>query len=463
MIGIMFKKGEIKARPGIYARWENVGGVAPRVSILGVNAAIIQSNWGPVGKAVQLDRTMIDDLKNYVGTGTGADAIYQAFFGGASFVWVARVGQGGEVAKGTISEGDLTEFEFRTKYPTDRNINVSTRMSIDGVTKEILVTENSRLLETIRYTADEGVTDETELLKEAMKNSMYLDVDVKSEGKLPMQVNVDLTGGSNPEVTAEDYMQAVKLIDNRFWDVLFTDTVDKSIKTALNFYVRRKLEEGGRVLTVLATDPEQSVEDSITEAKSYNQFTTILVGNGVTGGIEGPLIAARIAGMVSSSSYKDTMTFKVIDGATELSYEPTSGEYNEAAQNGLMLLSYNSDGMVQIDYGINTLVSLAEDEDDGWKKIRRVRIRYRLIENTLYVIEQKMRAGFDNSKDARAFICALGDTEIEKMITDGALENGRMIEDHNRPAQGDSAWFRFVDIEDLDALEKAYNTFEFKY
>ena len=167
--------------------------------------------------------------------------------------------------------------------------------------------------------------------------------------------------------------------------------------------------------------------------------------------------------MSTSSSYKTGLTAKVIAGSVEVIGEPTNSEYTDAVNNGLMMLSYNADGMVQIDSGINTLVSLGEDEDAGWKKVRRVKIRYYLIEQILRRQEVIMRAGVDNTQDTRDFLCQTGNSVIEQMKREGSLEKGRMIEDPNRPAQGDSAWFIFEDIGDVDQLEKAYNTAEFQY
>src|SRR5690625_6497127 len=128
-----------------------------------------------------------------------------------------------------------------------------------------------------------------------------------------------------------------------------------------------------------------------------------------------------------------------------------------------MTVSYEPVGLIRIERRNNTLVSLSEDEDAGWKKIRRVKTRFHLIEEVLHSVDEKIRQGVDNSDDVRAFICQLGDSVIQQMIRESALESGKMIVDPDRPPHGDSAWFKFVDIIDLDSLEKVYNTAEFQY
>lgn len=463
MIGLLFKLGEIKKRPNVYVRWKDVGAPAPRATNLGVCAAIVQSNWGEVGKPFRIERAQMDNLKAVVGSGVAADTLRQAFLGGATYIEVLRVGQGGKKATLTLgNDGDA--LTFTTLYETDRQLQVITRESLDGNSKDFIILENGRNLES--HTITSGI-NEVDDLKAALANSSYLQFVNGSATTIPVGLTVDATGGTNPNATTEDYVENFETINKKFWDALILDTTDLSIKAAANSFIRRRLEGGGRSFFVTAvTDPTQSIEVSITEAKSYNNFCTVLVGNGartVETDLTGPLAAARIAGMITSSSYKSGLTRAVIAGATELIGEPTDSEYGDANENGLLTFSYNPDGMVQVERGINTLVSLGPDEDAGWKKIRRVKIRYRLIEEVSYKIDQKLRQDIDNSRDMRAFICQLGDSTILEMVRDGALQSGQMLEDPDRPAQGDSAWFVFQNMVDLDSLEKVYNTMEFQY
>lgn len=464
MIGVLFKLGETKARPGTYVRWVNVGGPEPRIANLGVLATIAQLDWGEVGKPFRVERSQMDNLKEVVGSGVGADAIRQSFLGGATYVWVLRVGDGGEKGTITIDGDDGGSIVLQSLYETNREFEVLIRESIDGKSFDFIIAENGRSLE--KHTIETG-ENEVEELKRELERSKYLKVITADLAKVPVGVTGTVSGGSNPDATAEDYTSNFEVINKRFWDGLFLDTTDAGVKAAANAFIRRRLEEGGRSMLFLATeDPEQEVETSIAEAKTYNSFLTVLVGNGAKtaeADLVGPLIAARIAGMVTSSSYKTGATFGQIDGSVELIGEPTNAEYGEANEGGLMTLSYDPDGMVQIERGINTLVSLGEDEDAGWKKIRRVKTRFYLIEDVMYKVDKIMRAGTDNSEDVRAFICQQGDSSIQQMIRDGALESGKMIVDPDRPPQGDSAWFKFVDVVDLDSLEKAYTTAEFQY
>src|SRR5690625_109161 len=433
MIGVLWRLGENKKRPGTYVRWVNVGGSEPRPVNLGVCATVTQLNWGELGKPFRLERSQMDNLKEYVGTGVGAAAIRQAFLGGATFVWVLRIGDGGKKGTVTIESDDAKSLVFQTLYETDREFQVLTRESIDGKSKDFIIVEDGRRLES--YTVESGA-GEVDALKELLKTSKHLKFVSGEATTIPVGVTVEVTGGTNPTATAEDYVSSFETINKRFWDALFLDTTDLGIKAAANAFIRRRLEEGGRSLLFLGReDPDAPVSEGIEEAKTYNSFLTHLIHNGSKiEGIDlvGPLIAARVAGLVTSTSYKTGATFGIIDGSVELIGEPTNTEYGEANENGLMTLSYNPEGLIQIERGINTLVSLSEDEDAGWKKIRRVKTRFHLIEEVLHSVDEKIRQGVDNSDDVRAFICQLGDSVIQQMIRESALESGKMIVDPDR-------------------------------
>lgn len=194
----------------------------------------------------------------------------------------------------------------------------------------------------------------------------------------------------------------------------------------------------------------------------------VYVGNGFTLGeknIEGAMAAGRVLGMMVSRNYKTSLTKKVIQGSTGLYGELTNDQYVEAIKNGMLVFGLNADGLAEVVSGINTLVSLNDDQDEGWKKIRRVRTRFELIDRIAYKLDQQIGSGegVPNSSDGHQHVVTIGNGIIADMIREGGLESGEMIIDENNPAFGDSAWFGFQDLVDLDGIEKLYLAFGFKY
>ena len=464
MIGAMFKLGEQKERPGVFVRWYNAGGYARYSRPLGVGAAVIKSNWGPVGKLFTVESG--DAVKEMVGTGYGADVVKEIFEGGAYFVQTVRIGTGGKPATLSLTAETLKSVELRTLYPTSRLFSVTVREALDPTNKELIVFEGGRQIESITFAA--GENEALSLVAAVLAKSKILTASTDSTESTTVTavINQPLTGGSDPETVAEDYTDGFKLTETKFYDSITVDSEDPAIHAALHAFVRRKIREGYRMTTFVGEKPTVDFEVRKSHAKAFNDFAVAYIGNGIrtaTGVLTGAKAAARVLGMFISGSYKSSLTGSTITGGIGIEGELTANQYNEAATNGMMVFSLNSDGIPQIDYGINTLVSLGEDEDEGWKKLRRVRTRYELIDRITVKIHKAMANNIDNSADDRQFVCTLANGEIGQMIREGGLESGEMIVDPTTAPEGDSAWFTFDNLVDLDGLEKAYLAFGFQY
>ncbi len=462
MIGAMFKIGEQKARPGVFVRWYNDGGYAKYSRALGVGAAVIKSNWGPLGKLVTVESG--DEVKEKFGTGIGADVIKQIFEGGAIFVHTVRIGTGGTPAAVSLEAGTAETVEVSTLYPTSRKFSVTVREALDPTKKELLVFEGGRQIESITFTASGN--EAASLVAAVLGKSKYLTATSTSTGVVKAAVSQELTGGTDPVTTAEDYTNAFKFTETKFYDSITVDSEDPVIHASLHAFVRRKIQEGYRMTMFVGEKPEVEFDTRIQHAKAFNDFAVGYIGNGVgttSGVIVGATAAARVMGEFISGSYKSSLTGRTITGGVEIVGELTASQYNEAATNGMMVFSLNSDGIPQIDYGINTLVSLGEDEDEGWTKFRRVRTRYELIDRITVKISKAMANNIDNEHDDRQFIITQANGVIGEMIRESGLESGEMIVDPNYKPEGDSAWFKFNNLIDLDGLEKAYLAFGFRY
>lgn len=462
-IGAMFKLGEQKIRPGVFVRWYNDGGYKRYSRPLGVSAAVIKANWGPVGEIITLDTG--EDVKAKLGTGLGADVAFEIFEGGASFCHTVRIGTGGQPATLDIEVGAGPEtVTLRTKHPTSREFSVTLREALDPKLKELLLFEGTRQIQSLTF--EKGGNEAAALVAAINADSDYLVALTTATGELEAAVNVPLAGGADPDTVAEDYTNGMQHLETKFFDSVTVDSEDPVIHSALHAFVRRKLKEGYRITMVVGEKPDVAFEARKSHAKAFNDFAVVYVGNGVettTGEIVGATAAARVLGMLVSGSYKSSLTKNTIVGGVGIAGEMTSNEYNEAVQSGMMVFSLNSDGIPQIDYGINTLVSLAEDEDEGWQKLRRVRTRYELIDRIAITISKAMANNIDNGHDGRQFVIQLANGIIGEMIGEGGLESGEMIIDPVTAPQGDSAWFKFDNLVDLDGLEKAYLAFGFKY
>ncbi|MFF2887017.1 phage tail sheath subtilisin-like domain-containing protein [Paenibacillus sp. NPDC057967] len=467
MPGEVYVLGEQKVRPDIYIKWHDAGGVRTVTGTVGVAAAVVQSNWGPLNKVITLESP--NEITAKIGMGKGPDCLNEIFNGGTSTVFSIRAGSGGELASLELSDTQATavkSVQLLTKYTTTRAFTVTVRETLEDNFKELLLFEGSRQLERIVFAS--GTDEPAQLVAAVNANSRYLKGQKVADGngEIDTVMNVAITGGADPIVTGADYAAAFELLERKFFDTICIDSEDVGVHASLHSFVSRMLSSGGgRLIGVVGESTSVPFADRSANAKAFNDFAMVYVCNGIetaAGGIEGARAAARIAGVIASSAYNASLTHVPMTGSIGVVGELTNAQYKEAIQSGMLAFSVNPDGMAQIDYGINTKVTLLADEDEGWKKIRRTRTRFELIDRIVYTLHPYL-GKWNNNADGRAFVVTIANGIIQTMIREGGLDDGQLMVDPDYPPQGDSAWFRFVDLIDLDSIEKIYLDFGFQF
>ena len=173
----------------------------------------------------------------------------------------------------------------------------------------------------------------------------------------------------------------------------------------------------------------------------------------------------RSAGVIAATPSNQGIVHTVIDGATELCGESlTHAQYEEAIYSGMLMVSMSNEGKIWYDSGINTLTNPdAPAQDLGWKKIRRVKVRFEMIERLDRVMAPKV-GRVSASTDGIADIIQAGQRVLDAMAdNEGKLAQGaQFMEDKTNPATGDSAWF-IIQADDIDSLEKIYLQYQFRY
>ena len=163
------------------------------------------------------------------------------------------------------------------------------------------------------------------------------------------------------------------------------------------------------------------------------------------------------AGLIAATPSNQGITHTVIKGATDVCESLTFAQYEAAIDAGMLLLSMSPDGSIWYDTGINTLTTPDEaTQDEGWKKIRRVKVRFEMIDRLDRELAPKVGKVSADS-DGVADIVQAGQRVLDSMAnSEGKLQPGAtFVEDPSNPYNGDSAWF-IVQADDIDSLEKIY-------
>ena len=458
-----FIQGEIKTRPGSYFNIQKGGDDSETVITKGITAVLFRSNRGPLNKAVEIGSD--EDYTDTFGTALTTDAIQEAISGGASTIIACRVGNGGTAACINVNDTEGAQaVSITTKYPGNVELSVTIREKLsDSGKKECIFYEGTRELETVEFASGEG---EAQALVTALKSSMNFEAEIKEGKEKALLAAVSQSAfekGTDPLATVEDYANAFSEVESCIFNTICIDTEEPQVIALLQSFIDRIFDDGYLAQAVVAEKKTVDLEKRIKNAASFNDEKMIYVLNANVDEkgteIDGYQTAARIAGMVGAASATTSLTHTTISGFTELKEKMKKSEIEKAEENGCLVLSYNKNKQVWIDNAINTLVTLPENMDKGWKKIRRVNTRFELIDR----LNQKNddMVGKIDVTDTATVILKLQEVG-DAMIQEGKITYFAVTESENKKANGDSAWFDY-DVIDKDSMEHIYGTFKFRY
>lgn len=460
-----FILGETKVRPGSYFNIQKKGGNAVAGIMNGVTAVVFKADFGPLNTAVELSSE--DGYEQIFGTGLTTDAIREAISGGAKTIIACRAGNGG--TQGTINlkdTGDEEALSITAKYPGDKDFTVTVREKLsDSSVKECIFYAGTTEFEKIEFASGEG---EAKALVEAMASSKNFKAELKAGKESVLLENVSqgiFTKGTNPQVTTSDYSNAFAQVEPYDFNTICLDTEDTEIHLLLQAFVNRIFDAGSLAQAVMAEKHTVDLETRITHAAAFNDEKMNYVLNawvdeqGVE--IDGYQTAARLAGMIGAASANSSLTHAVVNGFTEILENLTNTDMVLAEKKGCLVLSYNKAKQIWIDNAINTLVTPTDDQDDGWKKIRRVKTRFELIRR-INTTADNLIGKVDNDNNGRATVISQIQGVGDSMREEGKLVACAVTESNAYKADGDSAWFD-IDVIDKDSMEHIYLTFLFRF
>lgn len=466
-MAVFFKEGETKKRPGVFQRYTNTGFDTLVGGRDGICAIPVKAPWGPLGKVVK--NTLKSDLSKNYGAGTYGEgytvpAAEAMFDGGAATVYTYRLGAGGTKASKEITTG----LTATAKYPGTMALSVAVQEKLgDSTVKQILVYVGTAQVESWSFAAD-GANEGANLIA-AVAKSNYIDV-TGSAATVPVLAVASgaLEGGANPTITNEDYSKAFAALEPYYYNTIALDVDDDASMTLsllLQAYKENAFQYGKNGLAVVGEKVLVSFENRCAHARAFNDAKVVYLGGGYKAGDvskDGVMAICYTAGVIASTPANHGITHTIVNGATELCESLTYSQYEQAIESGMLMLSMSPDGSVWYDSGVNTLVSPETGvQDDGWKKIRRTKVRFELFDRLDRALAPKVgRVSADT--DGVADIVQTGQRVVTAMVGEDKLLPGAVFcEDPENPYTGDSGWF-IIQSDDIDSLEKIYLHYQFR-
>ena len=460
-----FILGETKVRPGTYFNIQKKGGNAAAGVMNGVTAVIFRADFGPLNEAIELSAD--EGYEGTFGTALTTDAIKEAIAGGARTIIACRVGNGG--TQGTIKLANAEDEDvvsITAKYPGAKEFVVTIREKLSDITlKECIFYAGTTEFEKVEFTAGAG---EAKSLVEALSASKNFKAEVipgKDDEVLAVVSQKQFTKGTDPQVTNGDYSNAFKQVESFEFNTICVDTEDTSVHLLLQSFINRIFDAASLAQAVVAEKHTVELETRQAHAASFNDEKMHYVLNAYVNEqgteIDGYQTAARIAGMIGAVASNSSLTHTVISGFSEIKEKLTNTEMIAAEKMGCLVLSYNKAKQVWIDNAINTLITPKDNQDDGWKKIRRVKTRFELIRR-INTTSDDLVGKVDNDANGRATVIAQLQGVGDAMKEEGKLVACTVTESTAYTADGDSAWFD-IDVIDKDSMEHIYLSFIFRF
>lgn len=465
MAGVFFTAGEKKKRAGVYQRYTNNIGTVYAGASDGVVAAIISSTWGALNEVVTIDNAA--QAVELFGTSGNAYIINEIFAGGASQVRVVRVGTGGTQATANIKDtSDVEAIKITAKCVGTRAFSYAIRAVVgDDTMQEFVLLEGGRVIEKFAFSKADGIN---ELINKG-KESKYLKFEIAAEstaGALAAIGETAMTAGTNPTVETSGYSDALIKLEPFTYNTLCVDSNDVAVHALVAAYMTRTYQNGKTGIAVIGEPISVDFETRKNNAKSYNDYKVVYVGGGWYSAsdelIDGYRAAARMAGMIAQIPSNQSLTHKVIANADRPAEMLTNAQYESSIDNGMLTFSQAPSGAVWIENGINTLVNPTGEDDEGWKKIKRTKIRFEVMDRINNVIAPLIGT-VNNDADGRAAVIQNAQGVLNTMVAEKKLMPGATVtEDAENVPASDSAWFVVV-ADDIDALEKVYFTYKFRF
>ena len=128
----------------------------------------------------------------------------------------------------------------------------------------------------------------------------------------------------------------------------------------------------------------------------------------------------------------------------------------------MLTFSPSTAGGVWVENAITSLHMPSGEDDAGWKKIKRARVRFELMDRASATVAP-MIGNISNDSDGRAAVIQALQGLLRAMASEGKLMPGGTVTlDSDVSSGGDSAGF-IIEADDVDALEKVYFTYRFSF
>lgn len=358
MAGGSWNNTQNKIRPGVYIDFTSSRGLGLTIGDRGVVAIAEAMSWGPVETVQEIDAGV--NMTPYTGYDITApqNRFLNEIFKGTNRtaapkrVLLYRLGSTGQEQ----ASAEITPLTATAKYPGTRGNSISI------VITELTTPEDTFTVNTV---VDNEVVDSQ--TAKTVENLVANDwVTWSGTGALAATVGTPLTGGADGTPASADYTDFLAAIEPYKFDVLIYDGSDTTVQDAMVAFVKRMADEEGMYTQLVAaglTNPDSRFVVNVASGVVLNDGTTLTPQQ----------VTWWAGGAIAAASYNEDLTYATYPSAVDISPKMTNSQYNEAILAGEFVL-WADDGVVKVEYDINSLVTYTTDITEPYHMNRTMRL-----------------------------------------------------------------------------------------
>ena len=435
-----------KVRPGAYINFEGEPVATIGIGERGIAAITMPLSWGGEDTIINVLSTDLlygDSLKKVGLKYEDAAALpLRLALANCALLKVFNSNTGGVTASATIavSSGTGDGLVVTAKHPGTFGNKIA-----------ILINVNNDIA-TVETYADGFFVDRQKVPANHIEDLVANDfVSFDGDGTLVTTESTLLTNGTNGGTLPSLYSTFFGKIRNELWNtVAITSTTASDLTLASTFIKDLRESEGKYVQAVVANSSDADYEGVI------NVVNGVLLNDGTS--VSAAQFTAWVAGATAGAYLTESLTGKVVTGATSIVGQLSNTDIINALNEGKFVLAMNQDGSIRVEKDINSLHTFVATKGYEFSKNRIIRELDEIAASIKNVWERTYMGKVSNNDTGR--------TMFKSSIIDymTSLQNVGAIQGFNPESvqveQGDNvdAVVAYLAVKPVDAMEFLYMT-----
>jgi len=445
MAGGEWESTDLPKLPGLYMNFKAAALAAVTTGDRGTVVLPIKAHWGKTDGFTTIVRET--DILNEFGALADTDnstfykTLRMCVLGGAKKILAKRLVDD-TAAEATLilksaTDADVVKLTAKYKGSRGNNFKVTIAPSLTEVGSYTMkLYEGTSLLKTYSFTTW------AELINAVNTANVYIlaakvAADTDITGKTFKAItSVALTGGNSgiAGITASDYIAMLNELETETFNFLSLDGVtDPAIQTSIASWVINMRKNGKKIMCIMGGPATNDVADdavykAVARSAGFNHEGIINVGVGVV--LDGVSyssaeVAPFVAGLIAGQKLSESTTYAAttFDDVTRRWRGGRSSEQETAVTNGVFLFIFDGK-IVKVLMGMNSLITLRQDQGNAFKKIRSIRTMDAIDSDMQSTAETNYIGKINNTQEGKLALIGACKQYMEVCAQGGIIEPG---------------------------------------